>query len=101
MCGIIAQEAKGELTMAEEAITWAQRRGQIKHFLYELCLYGRIDRKLLYEQFNDLNNVEPVVRCKDCKWRSPYVKGHCDNPDIGLGTDDDDFCSMAERRQGG
>lgn len=44
-----------------------------------------------------IKKMMPLVRCKDCKWRSPYVKGHCDNPDIGLGTDDDDFCSMGER----
>lgn len=49
-------------------ITWVQRRGQIKHLLYELCLTGRIDKATLAEQFNDLNSVTPVVHCKDCKW---------------------------------
>lgn len=43
-----------------ESITWIQRRGQIKHLLYELCLTGRIDRATLAEQFKDLNSVEPV-----------------------------------------
>lgn len=49
-------------------ITWEQRRGQIKHLLYELCLTGRIDRATFCEQIADLNKVAPVVRCKDCKW---------------------------------
>ena len=47
-------------------ITWVQRRGQIKHLLYELCLTGRIDKATFVEQLADLNKVEPVVRCKDC-----------------------------------
>ena len=39
---------------------WKLRRGQIKHLLYEHCLNGRIDKQLLKEQFNDLNNAEPI-----------------------------------------
>jgi hypothetical protein len=57
-------------------ITWVQRRGQIKHLLYEMCLTGRIDRETLAEQFNDLNNVTPVVRCKDCV----YYEHEVDDP---------------------
>lgn len=49
-------------------IEWVQRRGQIKHLLYELCLTGRIDMKTLRELFNELNSVAPVVRCKKCKY---------------------------------
>lgn len=43
---------------------WKMRRGQIKHLLYEHCLSGRITMRLLKEQFNDLNNVEPVKHSK-------------------------------------
>ncbi len=43
-----------------ENITWVQRRGQIKHLLYELCSSGRIDRITFYKQISDLNKVAPV-----------------------------------------
>lgn len=62
--------------MSETLITWAQRRGQIKHLLYELCLVGRIDKSTLFAQFYDLNNVEPIVRCKDCK-HFKLIDGEC------------------------
>lgn len=48
-------------------ITWEQRRGQIKHLLYEMCLTGRIDKATLGEIFKDLNSVAPVVRCEECQ----------------------------------
>ena len=41
-------------------IDWELRRRQIKHLLYEHCINGRITKRLLKDQFNDLNNVEPV-----------------------------------------
>lgn len=85
-------------------ITWEQRRGQIKHLLYELCLTGRIDRATFCEQIADLNNVTPVVRCKDCRFHTLvideitrcYVCGVFAAP-----TKDDDFCSYGERKDGG
>ena len=77
-------------------ITWVQRRGQIKHLLYELCLEGRIDRATFTEQLQDLNNVEPVVRCKDCKyWRYDDCKndshGYCP-------INENDYCSQGKRK---
>ena len=86
-------------------ITWEQRRGQIKHLLYELCLTGRIDRATFCEQIADLNKVAPVVRCKDCKWYSQFTsmtgkllpEGRCEYHSNYLA--EDDFCSKGERRE--
>lgn len=86
--------------MSETLITWAQRRGQIKHLLYELCLVGRIDKATLAEQFNDLNKVMPVVKCKDCAygvkttdvdifWCSQYDNAHYDTF----------YCAEGERKE--
>jgi hypothetical protein len=77
------------------------RRGQIKHLLYEHCLNGRIDKQLLREQFNDLNNVEPIVHCRDCKF---YKQLDSDCPYCGEDgyykefPGENDFCSNAERK---
>lgn len=80
---------------------WKLRRGQIKHLLYEHCLNERIDKELLKEQFNDLNNVEPIVRCEDCKWW--HTDGVCrmlsNNHYPVVYMDDDDFCSRGERKE--
>ena len=46
--------------MTDEQITWTQRRGQIKHLLYEHCLSGRITWADLKEQFEALNEAEPT-----------------------------------------
>jgi hypothetical protein len=87
-------------------ITWEQRRGQIKHLLYELCLTGRIDRATFCEQIADLNNVTPVVRCKNCKWYSQVTsmtgkllpEGRCEYHSNYFA--EDDFCSRGERKNG-
>ena len=83
-------------------ITWVQRRGQIKHLLYEMCLKGRIDKATFYEQLQDLNRVEPVVRCKDCKY---YCKSLIDEvtnlPMCGAWSapqKQDGFCNYGERK---
>lgn len=89
-----AQEGKGD-KMAEQAITWEMRRGQIKFLLYESCLNGRIDKSLLFDQFNDLNNVEPVVRCKDCKHYERLM--HLCRKFDEYGLAETDFCSRGER----
>ena len=39
-------------------------------------------------------DVEPVVRCKDCKW---YKTGVCDF--LGTVTLDDDYCSIGARTE--
>lgn len=91
--------------MSETLITWAQRRGQIKHLLYELCLAGRIDKSTLFAQFYDLNNVEPIVRCKDCKRYTPFRniqgeemgEGECEGYDPCVPANY--FCSRGERRE--
>ena len=51
------------------------------------------------------NDVVPVVRCKDCKYReeSPWFDGYrCGNPDEGMASGvvlrDNDFCSYGERK---
>ena len=76
--------------MTEQAITWVQRRGQIKHLLYEMCLTGRIDKATFCEQLQDLNKVEPVIRCKDCVCQRSCIHAQY------LG--DDGFCSKGERK---
>jgi hypothetical protein len=39
-----------------------------------------------------------VVRCKDCYWRN---RNYCMHPTDGMNvTQDDDFCSYGERREG-
>lgn len=86
-------------------ITWEQRRGQIKHLLYELCLIGRIDKATFCEQLHYLNNVEPIVRCKDCKYGDTFH--NFDEADMPMkclgqhygGTHPDDYCSYGERRE--
>ena len=85
-------------------ITWVERRGQIKHLLYELCLTGRIDKATFCEQIKDLNRVEPVVRCKDCKHYTPFRniiggemdEGECEGYDPCVPANH--FCSRGERR---
>ena len=82
-----------------ENITWIQRRGQIKHLLYEMCLTGRIDRATLAEQFKDLNSVAPVkhgrwiyddeaypggnpyghYECDQCGESAPHKTNYCPN----------------------
>lgn len=66
--------------MTTEQLTWIKRRGQIKHLLYEHYLNGRITKADLKEQFEALNEVEPIkhgrwefnpktgkYRCSACK----------------------------------
>ena len=56
-----------------------------------------------------LPSAQPIIRCKDCKyWREGTVYLYCDKL-FGMGvldaydymTDEDDYCSMAERRTDG
>ena len=50
----------------------------------------------------DANDVVPVVRCKDCKYRHNRV---CAMPYagmwVGVELKDDDFCSYGERKDNG
>ena len=39
----------------------------------------------------------PVVRCRECKYRS---KDGCPIIDANIWMDDDDFCSHGERKEG-
>ena len=46
-------------------------------------------------------DVEPVVRCKDCKCWTEWANGtgSCSRFALDwIGTDSDDFCSMGERK---
>lgn len=43
----------------------------------------------------NLVRKEEIVRCKDCKWHEG--KYYCRNTDT-YGFDDDDYCSLAERK---
>lgn len=47
-------------------------------------------------------DVAPVVRCKDCRWWTEWSNGgigSCSRFALDwLGTDADDFCSFAERK---
>jgi hypothetical protein len=58
-----------------------------------------------YEESADYlieNDVVPVVRCKDCKYRCPEsisASKHCTL--TGIPVDDDDFCSYGERKDNG
>ena len=50
----------------------------------------------IYEKIKSLPSAQPeIIRCKDCRWRDDY--GHWLGCPV-LNTDDDNFCSMAERR---
>lgn len=43
-----------------------------------------------------------VVRCKDCKYHfydKKYDISYCSRKDYGYGWKDDDYCSMAERKE--
>lgn len=85
-------------------ITWEIRRGQIKHQLYNACLHHFLPMQMLKELFDALNEVVPVVRCKDCKWYTPYRsingkemdEGECEgyNPCVPA----NHFCSKGERK---
>ena len=78
---------------------WEQRRGQIKHLLYELALSGRISKELFMVQLYDLNNVEPIVRCKDCKYHEDEEIGMVWCPYfIGSWVKNDFHCAIGERR---
>ena len=80
-------------------ITWVMRRGQIKHLLYEMCLTGRIDRATFCEQIADLNNVTPVVWCKDCKHYERLM--HLCRKFDEYGFAETDYCSRGERKDEG
>ena len=47
----------------------------------------------------DMQTVDavPVVRCRECKYRS---KDGCPIIDANIWMDDDDFCSHGERKEG-
>lgn len=52
----------------------------------------------MWELLEDVERVDavPVVRCKDCKWHEgKYLCRNTGNYGIG----DDDFCSLAERKE--
>ena len=82
------------------SISWKERRGQIKHLLYEMCLTGRIDKETFCEQLADLNRVEPVVYCKDCKYYNEERLGEkmCEYSFDFIPRESDDFCSRGERK---
>lgn len=52
-------------------------------------------RILMHMELMGHEDVQPVVRCKDCVWRDEF--GHWLGCPI-LNTDDDNYCSYAERR---
>ena len=57
----------------------------------------------LYEKYVDLkNNAVKVVKCKNCRHRF-YDKYNdcymCDEREYGESFEDDDFCSLGERRE--
>ena len=57
--------------------------------------YGYVDAK----QIADAPTVDavPVVRCRECKYRS---KTGCPIIDANIWMDDEDFCSHGERKEG-
>ena len=59
--------------------------------------FTRDEMLLNFQQYVELQpaaDVEPVVRCKDCKW---YETGVCDF--LGAVTLDDDYCSIGARTE--
>lgn len=48
----------------------------------------------IWKEINELPSAQPI-RCKACRWRDDY--GHWLGCPV-LNTDDDNFCSYAERR---
>ena len=67
-------------------------------------LLTKIEAKCIINDVDDAD-VEPVVRCRDCKH---YVKGSCNAHSVwpdeystgyDCRPDDDDFCSYGERKE--
>lgn len=51
-----------------------------------------------YERMiNVLRDVEPVVRCRDCKWCN---MGECEHEFGLLVANDENYCSFGERKDG-
>ena len=79
------------------------RKGSLMFF----SLPRQNGKTAMREQLSMKWNVPPkdmveVVRCKNCKWYRTTLAGlACDKHLIPLQTDDDDFCSFAERRTDG
>ena len=51
----------------------------------------------IIDHIDKMPSAQPI-RCKDCRWRDDY--GHWFGCPV-LNTDDDNFCSMAERKTDG
>ena len=66
---------------------------------------GISDEDIVFEEMlDDAPTIDavPVVRCKDCRWWTEWSNGgigSCSRFALDwLGTDADDFCSFAERK---
>ena len=61
---------------------------------------GKLCSVICYADIVNAPTVDAVevVRCKDCHWRN---RNYCMHPTDGMNvTQDDDFCSYGERREG-
>lgn len=58
----------------------------------------KLDNAINLLQLYPSADVEPVVRCKDCKWKADTIgESWCDFHEFTI-LSDDDFCSYGERR---
>ena len=58
----------------------------------------RVEQMMNHYLRKATEDAVPVVRCKDCHWRN---RNCCMHPTDGMNvTQDDDFCSYGERREG-
>ena len=83
MNDLISRQAAIEALRRAEALAWA--------FGYHNVI-GTI---------RDLPTIDPVVRCKDCRWREREQPGmvYCPNT-VGNWVEDDWYCADGERREG-
>lgn len=71
--------------------------------LYKLpCVHGADGTWICLEDIRNAStaNVEPVVKCKDCKWRNALRCYHKRSSMYDL-VSDNDFCSWGERKENG
>ena len=59
----------------------------------------KLDNAINLLQLYPSADVEPVVRCKDCKWKADTIgESWCDFHEFTI-LADDDYCSHGERRE--
>lgn len=83
--------AKYKNNHGEYEITFASKSYEKTKAVERIC-QAVIDKKVKSRE-----DVEAVVRCKNCKW---LVNGYCDHVFVGMRIiKEDSFCSYGERKE--